>query len=143
MSEGYVGDLESESYSEELVTDDEVVIEGGTEVMDLDGDGYVDTIGVDADGDGNYEMMGVDTDGDGFFDTVSADTDGDGYHDTVAFDADGDGYFETVGFDTDGDGELDHYSEGFADDALLDEGYTDSYEPESDTNLELSEIVTF
>ena len=64
------------------------------EYVDLNGDGYKESIVSDEDGDGNY-------------DTVVSDTDGDGYADTIFADTDGDGNIDTIGVDTDGDGTID------------------------------------
>lgn len=98
----------------------------GMDLLDLNGDGYIDAVDTDGDGDANA----FDDDGDGFFEGLDTnddgvadrfdlnadreidamDTNGDGAPDMadlngdgmLEFDTDGDGYFESL--DTDGDG---------------------------------------
>jgi hypothetical protein len=114
-----------------------------TENLDLDGDGYHETVAGDYDGDGYLETIETDLDLDGDTDMAEVDTDLDGYTDTVidygtawstpvetgdewivdgsfAADLDGDGYAETVEIDLDLDGvtdiaEIDTDLDGYTD----------------------------
>ena len=63
---------------------------------------------VDLNGDGYKESVISDESGDGQYDTVVSDTDGDGQYDTVAMDTSGDGNVDTVAVYYDGDGEIDY-----------------------------------
>jgi hypothetical protein len=114
-----------------------------TEHLDLDGDGYHETVAGDYDGDGYLETIETDLDLDGDTDMAEVDTDLDGYTDTVidygtagtvpfeggeewvvdgsyAVDYDGDGYAETIETDLDLDGvtdiaEIDTDLDGYTD----------------------------
>lgn len=98
----------------------------GMDLLDLNGDGYIDAVDTDGDGvanafddDGDGFFEGLDTNDDGVADRFdlnadreidAMDTNGDGAADAtdlngdgmLEFDTDGDGYFESL--DTDGDG---------------------------------------
>ncbi|KAL1526310.1 hypothetical protein AB1Y20_015027 [Prymnesium parvum] len=56
---------------------------GGMVLLDVTGDGLVDSIGFDTNGDGKLDMIGFDTTGDGKLDTVGFDSNGDGIVDTL------------------------------------------------------------
>lgn len=55
----------------------------GYDSMDLDGDGYSETLAYDVDGDGYVDAVEVDTDGNGWTDLLVADTDDDGVADSA------------------------------------------------------------
>ena len=84
-------DLDGDGYKESVVSDQSGDGHYDTVVSDTDGDGTYDTVAMDTTGDGNVDTVGVDSTGDGNVDTVVADTSGDGYADTVVVDTDGDG----------------------------------------------------
>lgn len=116
-----------------------------TENLDLDGDGYHETVAGDYDGDGYLETIETDLDFDGDTDMAEVDTDLDGWTDTVidygtaetesapfdsgeewvvdgslTADYDGDGYAETIETDLDLDGitdiaEIDTDLDGYTD----------------------------
>lgn len=52
--------------------------------LDLDGNGYAETLTYDTDADGYVDAVEIDRDGDGWTDLLVADTDGDGLADTAA-----------------------------------------------------------
>lgn len=80
------------------------------EFLDLDGDGYAETLVVDTDGDGEIDAVLTDVDADGYDDIAAFDnTPGDGTFvpDVVAVAADADGRADVVFDDTDLDGVFD------------------------------------
>ncbi|CUR54400.1 hypothetical protein NOCA2150142 [metagenome] len=85
--------------SEGGVAGDPLTRGGVTELQDLDGDGFVDTV-IEVALDGSVLVV-VDTDGDSLADTALADLDGDGTFDISVVDL-GDTYYVEV--DVDGDG---------------------------------------
>lgn len=101
------GEVISTPEGEDIMLDDTV---NAVEVeVDTDGDGVPDTTIVDVDGDGRIESVETDEDGDGFpeflcinhnFDEhceeTFQDTDGDGEYDLNFFDSDGDGVLEEI-----------------------------------------------
>jgi hypothetical protein len=76
--------------------------------LDLDGDGFAETLAIDLDADGladaydvidpitGMELFVVDTDGNGLMDTAAIDSDADGSFDEGAVDSDGDGVLDTA-----------------------------------------------
>lgn len=109
-------------------------------LLDLDGDGTPDVVGVDIGGDGVLDgyLDAVDTNGDGVSDALefypiedsghpganqfNYDTDGDGINDAYAegIDMDNDGINETTAIDINGDGEADIYLKDINHDGVAD-----------------------
>jgi hypothetical protein len=73
-------DIEQEVLPEDIQPD-EMIAE--TETVDIDGDGYEESIAMDTNDDGVIDVVASDFDGDGEIDTVVADTDFDGEPDVI------------------------------------------------------------
>jgi hypothetical protein len=92
------------------------------DALDLDGDGYDETLAYDDNADGEYDY-------------VEIDADADGYHETAILDADFDGAADVVLVDVDADGIVDQaFDAQTGEELILDEG-TDPVDPASQTEL--------
>ncbi len=78
-----------EAYADESDTES-----NNEDAVDLNEDGYKESILIDSDNDGKMDALASDTDTDGAIDTLLVDTNGDGTADTLYADTDGDGNFD-------------------------------------------------